>query len=73
MRAFAFIAGTLLYAVAGIFIYLQFLLQCGLGPDSPNVCNDQVDQRLPSVIATLIAVYVIGVLLIWRRRSKGEG
>jgi hypothetical protein len=72
VKGLVFLIGSFVYGLIGIFIYMQVLLQCGLGPDSPVACNERVDEQLPFVIPALVIVYIIGALLFWRRRSKGQ-
>jgi hypothetical protein len=72
VRSSVFLIGSFVYALIGVFIYMQVFLQCGLGPDSSVACNQRVDEQLPFVIPALVIVYIIGALLFWRRRSKGR-
>ena len=70
MKGLAFATGTTVYLLLAYFIWLQVLLQCGLGPDSSPTCNARVDQELPFVFPILAVIYIVGSVWFWRRRSK---
>lgn len=70
MKAFAFGLGTLAYLLLAYFIWLQILLQCGLGPDSPVACNDKADRQSFSFVVGAVLFYLILSVGIWWPRGK---
>jgi hypothetical protein len=71
MKLALFAILTVGYLVVAVFVWLQILLQCGMGPDSPAACNVRADQQ--AVIFGVLAPigYALLAVVYWRhRRTK---
>ena len=72
MRPVGFLAVSIAYAAVATFVWMQILLKCGLGPDSPAVCNQRADEQAFWFSVGAVALYVVFSIYIWRRkRAKG--
>jgi hypothetical protein len=49
------------------------LLQCGLGPDSPAVCNTTADQQGAAFLLGAIIFHAVLAIAYWRRWPKLKG
>jgi hypothetical protein len=70
LKATLFVAASVAYLLLAYFIWLQVLLQCGLGPDSSPICDARVDRELSFVIPILAVIYIAGAVWFWRRSPK---
>ena len=68
MRTVIALSVSVAYWLVVTFAYLLTVLQCGMGPDSPETCNLSADEQGQLVIATAALVYLIGLIVFWRRR-----
>ena len=62
---------TVAYLVIATFVWLQILLQCGMGPDSPAACNAQADSQSYIFIMAALVGYLLLAIVYWHhRRTK---
>ena len=72
MRPLGFLAVSIAYAAAATFVWMQILLQCGLGPDSPVACNQRADDQAFWFLLGAVALYVVFLIYIWRRKRAKD-
>ncbi len=71
MKVLIFLVTSAIYALVASFIWIQILLSCGLGPDSPAACNDRADHQAAIFAGIAIIVYGLFVIVYWRFRRPG--
>ena len=70
MKASLFIGMSIMWAIVGAIVWLVISLGCGMGPDSPEVCNVEADHMATAFLAFLVIAYGLFALMFWSRRSQ---
>jgi hypothetical protein len=73
MKLALFAILTVVHLSVAAFVWLQIVLQCGMGPDSAAACNVQADAQADIFVMAALLAYLLLAIVYWHhRRTKAQ-